>query len=120
MTTFLRMQDAQGRGPFRPGFTHKWLNKTDAEMVDLPAIHQELLSFHQIVAREHRKGFHLGNAAEGWEQFHRWFNQNEVLTLAALGFSIVDCSACRLIARTPNQVFIGSRYPLSFLPKVQP
>ena len=110
----LRVQDKQGRGPWRPGLSEKWVDAWRTE--HLPPIYQEFPAFFALVNAAHREGLHIGCAARGRDGLLAWFSPMELLRLHDLGFSLVDASDCEVLAETPNQIIIGSRAPLRALP----
>lgn len=110
----LRVQDHNGRGPWRPGFSGQWV---DAWRTDyLPPIYSELPGFVALVNKANRSGLHIGCAARGKDGLLAWFSPMELLRLDGLGFGVVDASHCEVLAETPHQIIIGSREPLRMLP----
>lgn len=108
-----RVQDADGRGPFKPGFTASWADPQGKPF--LPAA-QEISGFARIVAKAHREGLHIGTAVVGFSGLDRWFTGSEMARLSSLGYRIVSANSCKVIARDQNQVLIASPLPLKFLP----
>lgn len=113
MDRLYRIQDAEGRGPFRPGFSHVWLDKNGPP---LPPSIVEMPGFSAIVARAHRQNLHIGTAVVGNEALNKWFSSDEMLRLARLGYRVVDATSCKVVARDSNQVLITSPLPLRLLP----
>lgn len=109
----VRIQDAQGRGPWRPGFSHRWMTDENP-MIGKPII-VEVKDCEKIIDRALRSGLHLGCAVHP-DKLHIWFTQRELRTLAGLGFSLVDASVCKVLAETETQVLIGWQFPLLWLP----
>ena len=111
----LRMQDANGRGPWKPGFSDQWVD--DARRFDLPALHEAFgLGLKPMVDAALKRGLHLGTAVRGLERFNQWFTANEQVKLALLGYRIVDATSCEILGETEWQAVIGSAQPLSELP----
>lgn len=111
----LRMQDANGRGPYKPGFSARWLD--DTRDFSLPALQEDFgLDFKPMVDAAFRRGLHLGTAVRGAERFNEWFTKTERVKLALLGYRVVDASGCEVLGETKWQVVIGSPNPLSELP----
>lgn len=115
MTRLLRVQDKSGRGPWRPGFSNRWLD--NVRDFSLPPIFDEIQDFDSIVARVHRSGWHIGCAARGG-QFSRWFTSSEIAKLKDFGFRLVNATPCTIVAETPNQVVIVSPRPLARLTRL--
>lgn len=113
----LRMQDPSGRGPWRPGFSAKWLD--GVRDFSLPAVQQDFgVDWKPMIEAAFRRGLHIGVAVRGEEKFHQWFTPTERVKLAMLGFRIVDASGCEVLGETDWQVVIGSPDPLADLPLV--
>lgn len=118
MSELYRVQDKTGRGPWRPGYSHKWVSDKRGAPDLLPPIFEDLPSFRQVVTLAHTLGFHIGIAVRGWQQFGAWFLPDELERLRADGFNVVQCDNCRVFAETKHQVMIGSKAPLCTLPVV--
>lgn len=113
--TLVRVQDAEGRGPFKPGATSAWVNPLRVEF--WPAIHEELgiARFWKVVDTAHGAGMHVGCAVP-MRLLPQWFDAHEVRVLAAKGYRLVDASQCIPIASTQIQRLVASRRPLKELP----
>lgn len=116
IVVLFRIQDKEGRGPFRPGFSTQWADATGGKM--LPPIYKELgiepTKLRDIVP----KGLHCGCACKTPTQLQDWFTRTERRRLLALGFGIVRFEPDVIIAETPNQVLFGCTEPLSTLPRI--
>ena len=108
-----RIQDKDGRGPFRPGFTASWADPHGKPF--LPAV-QEIPGFARAVAKAFSEGKHIGAAVIGLAGLDRWFTSSEIARLESFGYQIVVASSCEVIAADQNQVLIASPLPLKFLP----
>lgn len=115
MKRLLRVQDKEGRGPWRPGFSAKWVD--DNRDFSFPPIFSEVENLHEIAARAHEKGLHIG-CAVGTRHFSQWFTDAEIVRLKAFGFRVVNATPCQIIAKTPTQVLVASHLPLSKLTRV--
>jgi len=114
----LRIQDENGRGPWKPGFSHNWVD--DSRRFDLPPLQEDFgLDFKPIVEAAFQRGLHIGTAVRGPERFNQWFTPSERLKLAMFGYRIVDASSCEILGETNWQALIGSAQPLSELPLAQ-
>lgn len=113
----LRIQDSSGRGPWRPGLSSKWVSsRADAPRLPAP-IHEQVPKLSSIAASVHAAGRHIGCAVRGSVGLERWFLDDEIGRLKALGFHLVDCSHCRIEAETSDQVLFSSQWPLRRLPR---
>lgn len=106
----LRVQDAEGRGPYRPGFSHRW---SDPEGPIVPLwweeIGEDMMTAHARMAGP----FHYGCGFLNQEQFAAWFSEKEQRRLDRLGFSLVTIPVAIIVAKTPTQIVFGSRRPLA-------
>lgn len=110
----LRVQDREGRGPYRPGLSERWVDAWRTSQ--LPPIYEEVPSFVALVNNAHREGLHIGCAVRGLEAMLAWFSPMELMRLHDMGFGIVDASACEVLMETKHQLVIGSKSPLRDLP----
>ena len=99
-----------GRGPFRPGFSHRWLDAAgDAMREHKPTLMSE---FGADFVDQSKDGEHLGTGVRTMNALCDWFSLGERRNLAALGFEIVCLPFCRLIQESAHQVFFGRLIPL--------
>ena len=112
-----RIQDREGRGPWRPGFSAEWLELDSDRPLPVP-ITSELANFHSLVKQAHQRRMHIGCAVRGLDGLAKWFLPSELAKLRELGFRLVRCSTCEILAETPNQVLFASKAPLARLPRV--
>jgi hypothetical protein len=112
-----RIQDSEGRGPFKPGFTHLWIDK---ERQPFPPPFTEHPKFASVVKRAHSKGLHLGAAVIGWPSLARWFSTDELFRLYERGYWIVDARGCTVELYDDFQVLVSSPLPLRFCPASPP
>lgn len=108
-----RVQDHEGRGPFKPGQSHLWADDTGAPQ--LPPIFEEfpnaINKMHAIIDKH---GGAVGCACRSIEQVMRWFTQTERERLTARGYHLVSISADKILAESPNQVVFWRQLPLRF------
>lgn len=109
LTTLYRVQDAEGRGPYRPGFSHAWVDAVRAEYP--PTIFDDFGPV--LLAEAKRSGLHLGCAFRTPEQLHRWFTRRELTRLENAGYAVVAVQADRVFAESEWQVLFGCEAPLS-------
>jgi len=109
MARVYRVQDFDGRGPFRPGFSHQWSDMTGPPQL-LPWM-QEFGA--DLIARRGLPGEFYGCAVRSLKGVDRWFTPSEQQRLAALGFSLVSIKPDRILAESTNQLVFACRQPLS-------
>jgi len=108
-----RLQDDEGRGPFRPGFSETWLDAVRS--YDLPPWFEEF-GWH-LVAECRDSGLNCGTGCRTLEQLHKWFSRTERKRLHRYGYDIVTLVPDRIFAESENQVVFGCREPLA-TPKI--
>lgn len=104
----LRVQDKEGRGPFKPGITIQWCQSSSR----LPSILEEFPDIVEALAPFHKRGMHLGCGVRGREQLNRWFNDEELRRLSKLGYAIVSINDYEVVKESSNQVIFASKRPL--------
>ena len=109
MFTVYRVQDSNGHGPFKPGFSKRW--------VEYRPDHEQLLSWIQefgfgcvrgLLAKET-----AGCGCRDLEQLRRWFTRNEYRELLRLGYQAVEMDVERVFAEGPTQCVFGRAMPLN-------
>lgn len=111
-----RIQDASGRGPWRPGFSHQWIDPAKDDTLCPPMMH-DFPQWTSQVAKAQREGLaHFGCCVEGIRGLHRWFTPSELHLLRMFGFRLVDAEPLTPIAVSPYQIIGASRWPLRMLP----
>lgn len=102
-----RVQDKQGRGPFRPGITDKWIEmRPDHE--NLVPFFEEWKGFDPCC--EAKQNEHLGVGCMTLEQLRRWFTETEYNRLRILGYRAVKVRADRILRSSDKQcVFVRNR-----------
>jgi hypothetical protein len=106
-----RVQDRYGRGPWKPGFSHRW---SDPELApgqeELLPVYEEfgLDVFHRLG----RANEFYGTAVRSPEALCRWFSASEQCRLSALGYSAVSLGVDRILAESKHQLVFARREPL--------
>ena len=83
-----RVQDKEGRGPWKPGFSMKWVENRD----DLDNLHPWFREFGDV-RRLIPNGMIMGSACLSIEQLRRWFTPGEYQTLLGFGYQAVAIEA---------------------------
>lgn len=105
-----RVQDVEGRGPYRPGMTAAW---ADPHALDTAPWWVELGEpLYVAHKRFNDPEFHYGCGFDTLEQFRRWFNVKERSALNRLGYRLVTIMPDVILVRTKTQVVFGCRSPL--------
>ena len=105
-----RVQDKEGRGPWHPGFSHRWVeDRPDHE--NLGPIYADpgcpdMGCLTGFVA--------YGVACRTVEQLRRWFTPSEYAKLCMFGYQCVSMYADRVMFDTGTQCLFGRMLPLRF------
>lgn len=103
----LRIQDADGRGPYKPGFSGVWCDNFGPPPP--PTYMEEFPG----VLRRMNENAHYGSACRSVEQIRKWFTPTELLRLHLLGYRLVAMEADRILAESKNQLVFMRRKPLN-------
>jgi len=90
-----RIQDKQGRGPFKPGFSDKWLEDRD-DWDALKPWYDEMGPVHRLGIA----GMSMGIGCRSLDQLRRWFSAGEYLTLLRHGYQAVGMNAGRILGES--------------------
>jgi hypothetical protein len=119
MTRVYRIQGADGRGPWRPGFSVKWCDPDFGQGVE--ALPPYFVEFgHNLLKRRGLPGEHYGCAVRKPQDLRRWVSTTERAKLAALNFNVVSLKADRILAESKNQLVFACRIPLSHAAVILP
>lgn len=107
-----RWQDENGRGPYKPGFSHVW---TDPDHnIRNPSIMEEFgMKLWSRIPNEYK---HRGCAFQSLDQMNKWFSAEEQEKLRNHNYTLVTIDADRIIAMSKRQCVIACRKP--FIEKV--
>jgi len=107
METVYRIQDKEGRGPWKPGFSHKWVEDRKD--------HNNLLPWYIEFGRIDKNllvGEYSGSGCRTIDQLKRWFTKAEYKKLKKLGYKSVEIKVNRVLAESNIQLFFGRATPL--------
>jgi hypothetical protein len=102
-----RIQDADGRGPWKPGFSNNWVEARED--------HKNLTPWLEEFGPVHLNaltGSHLGCACKTVDQLKRWFTVSEYQTLLDHGYSAVRLRVDRILAESDKQCVVSRSIPL--------
>jgi hypothetical protein len=111
MIEIFRIQDVDGRGPWKPGFSNKWvISRDDIEnLIPWPVQFDAPKILHQIV----KSKMHSGCACRSIDQLRRWFTPAEYETLRKYGYEAVRMHADRILAESTIQLVFLRDMPLN-------
>jgi len=117
-THLYRIQDKDGRGPWRPGFSEAWVDYGKDDRL-CPPVQIEFPKWEKAIWRARGSGLaHFGCCVEGIRGIHQWFTPDEIRKLRGFGFRLVDASSLVSICTGKHQIIGGSVMPLAYLPEV--
>lgn len=105
-----RVQDAEGRGPWRPGLSGQWMD-FDAPVGRLSETIMDLLSVAQIRALP--PPYHYGCACRSYQDLLAWFQPAEMPRLHALGFYPVKLAVDHIVVESPTQLVVARLRPFA-------
>ena len=103
-----RIQDVEGRGPWKPGFSHKWVQDRED--------HENLLPWHIEFGRVTQYAYSwelIGCGCTSIEQLRRWFTDVEYCTLLSYGYQAVQITASRILAQSDTQCVFTTKIPFN-------
>lgn len=103
-----RIQDNEGRGPWRPGFSDTWV----IEREDLYNLVPWILDIGDVMSKATR-GRHLGCGCLTIDQLKRWFTPPEYSKLKLFGYRCVILSDAILLGYSPIQCVFERVKPLN-------
>ena len=107
MITIYRIQDIEGRGPWKPGFSKQWVESRDD--------HDNLIPWYEQFGRVDRLaivGMHIGCGCRTIEQLRRWFSPNEYATLIDKKYNAVCMNVDRVLGESDIQCVFERIKPL--------
>lgn len=97
-----RVQDKDGRGPWKPGFSDCWVeDRPDSEYEALKPWTVEF-GYTNVLGRS-IAGMSLGCGCRTLDQLRRWFTAGEYRKLRQLGYSAVSMEVGRILAESNIQ-----------------
>lgn len=108
-----RIQDREGRGPFRPGFSQMWLDEDIGVRARLPSWIEEFGAdaYERACVPVHAWGF---SAVRTIDKLRDWFSDTERQRLYRLGFYLVEVPGAHIIRESEHQVLCWRDLPLTF------
>jgi len=104
-----RVQDKDGRGPWKPGFSHRWVeDRPDEEFNTLVPWPVEFGD----IRKKAIVGMSLGCGCRTLDQLRRWFTSSEYSTLRKFGYCAVKMEVGRILAESKIQCVFERVKPL--------
>ena len=102
-----RVQDNDGRGPFKPGFSSVWVEPRD-DHDNLPPWYYEF----GRVDKSAIAGMTIGSACTSEDQLKRWFTESEYKKLLSFRYKSVKLEAS-VLAESDVQCFVQRSKPFN-------
>jgi len=114
MITIYRIQDKDGRGPYKPGWSHYWQEmRCLIDAGDKPTFMDEFPGIVQTIYNIFDKeGGAFGCGFRTMDQLRKWFSPSEIDKLSHFGYQIVKIRADRILAESPLQLVFWCKKPL--------
>lgn len=107
METIYRVQDKEGRGPWKPGFSRFWVEGRE-DHANLVPWYAEFGRVEQTATR----GMYVACGCRSVEQLRRWFTPSEYTTLRMCGYQAVLMIADQILAGSDIQCVFERMKPL--------
>ncbi len=113
-----RIQDKDGRGPYKPGMSIKWCDEEDGnykgDFTRLPPYMDEFGwdLIDEMQNHMNQYGGAFGCGFRSMEELNKWFSAREQEKLKMLGYSIVKIPATKIIRSSTNQTVFWCDKPL--------
>lgn len=101
-----RVQDRNGRGPYKPGMSHRW---SDGEERGRLSIQDE---FGWGFLQHQSPGEAIGCGFRSVEQLLSWFSDEELRKLYAMGYRVVAMRVDRILEESDRQCVFVRHLPL--------
>lgn len=113
---YLRYQDKDGRGPFRPGFPAIWGDEDGDSPI---GVFEEFPQLASLLPSLHERKLHVGCACYGEQGINEYFTSSERERLAVLGYRLHRVPASSIILKGRDQVVFAWPRPLKTLARYQ-
>lgn len=108
--TIYRIQDKFGRGPWKPGFSHQWVEDRDDHDNLLPMMNMGVFrQMHDMAVR----GYVFGFGCKTVEQLRRWITPTEYQKLREFGYRAVKMKVDHILQESYVQCAFARKKRLS-------
>lgn len=110
MRPIFRVQDSDGRGPWKPGFSNRWLDADIGLRANLPPWPME---FGMKLMRRVKPGQHVGCGCVSLDQLWKWFTRAEMDRLHIFGYHLIEIPDGQILAESDVQCVFVRDCPLA-------
>ncbi len=110
MERVFRIQDAAGRGPYRPGMSSRWADPAHATPTVRPPTWLWEFGYGPLLRL--KPGHHMGCGFRTMDQLRAWFTPSERQRMHAFGYRTVSIDVDEVLAESENQLVFGRAKPL--------
>lgn len=103
-----RIQDRYGRGPWKPGFSHKWVEDRE-DLVNLPPTLRDYRGMLECA----NAGYAMGYGCKTIDGLKRWITPKEYEMLRGFGYKAVKMEVSKVLMETDTQVLFARSLPLN-------
>ncbi len=117
--TIYRIQDADGRGPYKPGMSAKWADKEGGnykgEFTRLPPFMDEFGDsiLNEINIIMNLSGGSFGCGFRSMEELCNWFSPSEIERMKVLGYRIVKIEPDKILRSSHRQTVFWCKKKLN-------
>lgn len=108
-TLIYRIQDKDGRGPYKPGMSEQWVDQ-DRDESTRPPFYSE---FGLHVLQKAIYGQSCGCGFRTVKQLRAWFSDRERAMLRSIGYNIVTIEVDAILGESRNQLVFACNSPLA-------
>lgn len=112
-----RIQDKDGRGPYKPGFSKHWCNVEARCLIGAPLFVPYMVEFPDVQNKMNdlfkEQGGHFGCGFRTMQQLHRWFIHEEIQKLLGYDYRVVIIIPDMVLAESENQLVFWCKKPLN-------
>ena len=118
-----RVQDKDGRGPYKPGMSIKWADKDmghyRGKLTNLPPFMDEFPGIvEEITDMYDKQGGAFGCGFTSLEQLDRWFSKAEQQRMKTLEYHMVKIKPKKIIRSSKNQTVFWHDRPLAEIAEI--
>lgn len=112
-----RIQDKDGRGPYKPGFSKHWSDPDARCLIKAPLFATYMDEFPEVLNKIGKHfmayGGHFGCGFRTTQQLHIWFTDEELQKLKQYDYRVVIIIPDAVLAESENQLVFWCKKPFN-------